>query len=115
MNSHRCRMRTSSATAAGERRWSAGAITKSPATRKRKARPLFAAALWLGVKSFILDKLRALLREIAPQQIPALTPQLVVSLAQRRYPNSLRIVHLSQLRNDGSRFRIADTLQRVSQ
>src|SRR6266567_2831810 len=40
--------RPSSATAAGERRWSAGAITKSPATRKRKARRLFAAALWLG-------------------------------------------------------------------
>src|SRR5947209_633119 len=40
--------RPSSATAAGERRWSAGAISKSPATRKRKARRLFAAALWLG-------------------------------------------------------------------
>src|SRR6266540_1793291 len=40
--------RPSSATAAGERRWGAGAITKSPATRKRKARRLFAAALWFG-------------------------------------------------------------------
>src|SRR5437867_5082273 len=52
MNSHRCRMRTSSGTAAGERRWSAGATAKSPATRKRKARRLFAAALWLGVVTF---------------------------------------------------------------
>src|SRR6266496_2445962 len=33
------------ATAAGERRWSAGATAKSPATRKRSARRLFAVAL----------------------------------------------------------------------
>src|SRR5207247_1346199 len=40
----------SSATAAGERRWSAEATSKSPATRKRKARRLFAAALWFGIR-----------------------------------------------------------------
>src|SRR5437667_11157655 len=41
--------RPSSATAAGERRWSARCASKLPATRKRKARRLFAAALWLGI------------------------------------------------------------------
>src|SRR5437667_5874448 len=53
--------RPSSATAAGERRWSARRASKLPATRKRKARRLFAAALWLGHVV-----IKSLLSEISP-------------------------------------------------
>ena len=54
--------RPSSATAAGERRWSARRASKSPATRKRKARRLFAAALWLG-DVLLINKLLQCLSE----------------------------------------------------
>src|SRR5258708_4681040 len=89
-----------------------GASKMLECRRSNTALRVIGSILWLAVNSPMLIDLRSMRCQMAFQQLPACVAQLVVSLAQRWHVISLRIIHLPQLRNDGSRVRIANDAER---